>query len=268
MKDLRSHYGPWAAIAGSASGLGEAFARNLAAQGLNLVMIDKDADTLTRLSDILEKKHFIETRTVVLDLSEENASRQVLSQTGATGCHLLIYNAAYSHILPFLEYEPGALNRFIDTNCRTPLRLAYGFSRQIRDAGRGGIVLMSSLAGLFGTHLVAPYSASKAFNLTLAEALHYELRPYGIDVMSCLAGATATPAFLKTNPRRNFPAASVMDPQHVADAALKQLGRKTLYIPGYSNRLTYFLLQRLMPRRMAAGIVNRVMGRMYKQLND
>ncbi len=65
----------------------------------------------------------------------------------------------------------------------------------------GGIILMSSLAGLLGMQLIAPYASSKAFAWNLAEALFHELKPNNIDVMACIAGATATEAYLKTNPK-------------------------------------------------------------------
>lgn len=122
---------------------------------------------------------------------------------------------------------------------------------------------MSSLAGLIGMQLVTPYAATKAFAWNLAEALHHELKPYKIDVMACIAGATATPAYLKTNPKYGWPKPAVMQPEDVAETALKNLGRKTLFIPGVANRFNYFILTRLLPRKIAASIANKTMGGMY-----
>jgi len=122
---------------------------------------------------------------------------------------------------------------------------------------------MSSLAGLIGMQLVVPYAATKAFAWNLAEALHHEFIPYKIDVMACIAGATATPAYLKTNPRYGVLKPSVMNPSRVAELALKKLGKKTLFIPGFSNRVNYFILTRIMPRKKAASIANKTMGKMY-----
>jgi short-subunit dehydrogenase len=112
--------------------------------------------------------------------------------------------------------------------------------------------------------LVAPYAATKAFAWNLAEALHHELKPKNIDVMACVAGATATSAYLKTNPKHGLIKPQVMKPDTVAEAALKKLGKKTLFIPGYSNRLNYFILTRLLPRKLAASLANKTMGKMYR----
>lgn len=122
---------------------------------------------------------------------------------------------------------------------------------------------MSSLAGLIGMQLVSPYAATKAFAWNLAEALHHELQQHKIDVMACIAGATATPAYLKTKPKYGWPKPAVMRPEEVTEQALNKLGKKVLFIPGFSNRLNYFILTRLMPRKMAASIANKTMAKMY-----
>ena len=127
---------------------------------------------------------------------------------------------------------------------------------------------MSSLSGLVGMQLVAPCTASKVFALNLAEALHYELKDYGIDVMDCVAGPVSTPAYLKTNPKYGTFKPVVMKPEDVVEAALKKLGKKALFIPGFSNRLNYFILTRILPRKMAASIANRTMGKMYADFKN
>ena len=122
---------------------------------------------------------------------------------------------------------------------------------------------MSSLAGFWGTQLVAPYSATKAFDFNLAEALHHELRADGIDVMACCPGATDTPGYRSSNPRYGWFKPSVMKPEDVAKGALKKLGKGAYYIPGFSNKLTFFLFSRVFPRKWAAGIFNNTMEQMY-----
>ena len=123
---------------------------------------------------------------------------------------------------------------------------------------------MSSLAGLWGTQLVIPYGATKAFDYNLAEGLHYELKDKNIDVMACCAGATDTPNYQSTRPRKRFFGPSVLKPHFVAEMALKKLGRKAIYIPGFANQITYFLLTRVLPRSISSRIMNRVMHKMYR----
>ncbi|MEA3460592.1 MAG: SDR family NAD(P)-dependent oxidoreductase [Bacteroidota bacterium] len=130
-------------------------------------------------------------------------------------------------------------------------------------AQKKGIILMASMAGLWGSGLLAPYGATKAYNIVLAEALHHELKPEDFDVMACVSGSTSTPAYLETHPRYGRIPIHVMTPQQVAEGALDSLGRRAFYIPGWRNRFNYFLLTRILPRKIAARLFNRATGKMY-----
>ena len=125
---------------------------------------------------------------------------------------------------------------------------------------------MSSLAGLLGMQLIAPYASSKAFAWNLAEALHHELKPNNIDLMACIVGATETEAYLKTNPQYSGLKPQVQKPSVVAESALKELGKRAIYISGGSNRFNYFILTRLLPRKIAARIANATMHKMYPEV--
>jgi short-subunit dehydrogenase len=127
------------------------------------------------------------------------------------------------------------------------------------------MLFMSSLAGLWGTQLLGPYGATKAFSYILAEALNHELKAHHIDVMACIAGATATPAYLGTEPRYGWPRPTVMEPQDVAERALARLGKRAVYIPGMANRMNYFLLSRVLPRSVARRLFNSTTGKMYRE---
>ena len=264
MNKFPERYGPWAFVGGSAEGLGEAFSAVLARRGLNVVMADRNSPVNQNLAHHLEKTYGIKTLILDLDLSSPDAAATILKTIESLDCRLLIYNAAYSVVKPFSNNSRDDLDRYLAVNCHTPIHLVHGFIRYltVRNSG-GGILLMSSLAGLYGTQLLAPYGATKAFNLILAEALHYEMKKMGIDVMSCIAGATATPAFLATRPEYGLLRPSVMRPSTVAEQALDHLGRKALYIPGLSNRFTHFVFSRLLPRKVAAGLFNRTTWKMY-----
>jgi short-subunit dehydrogenase len=128
--------------------------------------------------------------------------------------------------------------------------------------GRGGIVLMSSLAGTQGTAYVATYAATKAFNLVLGEGLWDELRDRGVDVLACRAGATRTPAYVSSNPAPG--PAPVMEARPVAVAALDALGKGPSMVPGVLNGAVAFLMQRLMPRRAAVATMGKATRKMYR----
>ena len=262
---FKEKYGPWVVIAGSAEGLGEAWSRVLAKRKLNLVMIDHQEEKLHQLSKELEETQGISTLCLTLDLSENNAADLILKEIETLNCRLLVYNAAFSIVKPFLAIDYEDLDNFVDINIRTQLKLVHAFSKKLTEKGTGGgIIMMSSLAGLLGMQLVAPYAATKAFAWNLAEALHHELKDHDIDVMACIAGATSTPAYLETNPYYGSIKPQVMPPDKVAEAALKKLGKKTLFIAGRSNRINYFILTSLLPRKLASRIANNTMWNMYK----
>ena len=120
--------------------------------------------------------------------------------------------------------------------------------------------------GLWGTQLVVPYGATKAFNYNLAEGLHYELKSRNINVMACCACATDTPNYRSTKPKKSLLGPSIMIPHHVAEQALRKLGKKPLYIPGFMNQLTYFFLTRVFTRSFSTRFMNRTMAKMYSEL--
>lgn len=264
MSDFFTQYGQWGLVAGAAEGIGAAFCEELARRGLNVILVDINQKGMESLSSKLIKNYGIKTRCLELDLGNTDSPEHCMNVIREEGCRLLIYNAAYSRVKPFLSADPEELDKYINVNARAPLRLVYLFARELKkDAKKGGILLMSSFAGLWGTRLVAAYSGTKGFNLNLAEALSFELKPLGISVSACCAGATATPGYLGTGPEYGFIRPNVMKPAKVASIALKNLGRKTVIIPGFNNRMTYFFLTRILPRSISSRLVNHTMGVTY-----
>lgn len=268
-KAFKNKYGSWAIVVGSAEGLGEAYTISLAKKNMNLILVDHQLASLMAISKKVKSEYGIDTILLHLDLKEENAVNKMFAEIEKVDCRLLIYNAAYSLIKPFVNHTEEELDSFININTRTQLKLVHQFSKiVIAKKQSGGILLMSSLAGLIGMQLVSSYAATKAFAWNLAEALHHELKPKNIDVMACIAGATATPAYLKTKPTYGFIKPLVMQPNDVAESALKKLGKSALFIPGFSNRLNYFILTRLIPRKLAASVANKTMLTMFKQQSN
>jgi short-subunit dehydrogenase len=264
LSSFKEKYGPWAIVVGSAEGLGEAYSRALAKRKLNLVMVDRKAGLMQKVAESLEKAYGIQTRCLELDLSEKDAAHRIMKTADTVDARMLLYIAAFSTIKPFLSYSAEELDAYQAVNMRTKVKLTQAFAKKLTDAKKkGGILFMSSLSGLIGMQLIAPYAATKAYAWNLAESLHFELQADGIDVMACVAGATSTPAYNKTTPKYGAFKPKVMEPDEVAELALKNFGKKALYIPGFSNRMNYFFLTRLLPRKMAGKLTNKMMGRMY-----
>jgi short-subunit dehydrogenase len=267
MSDFVRQFGQWGMVAGAAEGLGAAFCEELARHGMNVILVDMNQTGMDSLAKRLENNYRIETKQLLLGLEVDVAPERCIAAMKGLDCRLLVYNATYSRVKPFLSADPAELDLYISVNAQTPLKLVFSFATMLKGENQpGGILLMSSLAGIWGTRFVAAYSGTKAFNLQLAEALYHEFKQYGIKISACCAGATATPGYLGSNPAEGFFRPSVMDPSRVASIAIKKLGKKTMIIPGFSNSLSFFLMSRILPHSTASAIVNKAMARTYRNL--
>jgi short-subunit dehydrogenase len=245
-------------------GLGAEYARQIAATGLNLVLVAWPADGLEEVGRELEERYGIETRCIVVDLADRAAARSLAEATQDLEVGLVVYNAAFSNVGAFQQQELEEKLRTVDVNCAGPVVLAHAFAGPMVERGRGGIILMSSLSAFHGTALVATYAGTKAFNLTLGESLWAELRPKGVDVLVVCPGATRTPGWERSQARaQGFLAPPIMEPAAVVSEALEALGRRPLVITGRSNRLLGFLLNRVVSRRGAVELLARSMHRLY-----
>jgi short-subunit dehydrogenase len=219
-----------------------------------------DRERLEGVASEVRAAHGVEVRAAVLDLGGPDVAREARELARGLDVGLLVYNAAFAPIGRFVEQELADGLKALDVNCRGPLMLTHVFAPLMVARGRGGILLLSSMAALHGTAMVATYAATKAFNLVLAEGLWSELRESGVDVLACCPGATRTPGYLRSNPRGNL---RPMDPGAVVTEALDALGRRSSLIAGRSNRLAAFFLARLLPRETAVKLVSRATRRMY-----
>lgn len=262
-------YGPWAVVAGASEGLGAAFARALAARGLNLAIVARRPGPLAALAAELEAGHGVRTRALALDLSEPDGVDRLLSDLSDLSVGLLVWNAALSLIGPFLEQPLDGHLRELEVNVRSPLTAVHALGQAMVARRRGGIILMSSLSGMQGSALVAHYAATKAWNRVLAEGLWWELGKEGVDVLACVAGATDTPGYRASEPEsREAAKVPVMRAEAVVEEALAGLGRQPSLIPGRKNRWAAAFLARLLPRRAAVRLMGRTMDRMYGKADD
>jgi short-subunit dehydrogenase len=261
--DFRERYGPYALVAGASVGLGEAFARGLAERGLSLILVARRQDALEGLAADLRARHAIDVRILAADLARADLREAIEGAVQGLTVGLLVYNAAYSVIGPFIDHPLDEHLRVLDVNCRGPLVLSHLLGKVMAERGRGGIVLMTSMAGSQGGPWLASYAASKAFNLVLAEGLWDELHERGVDVVACRAGATRTPGYAASQPRPSR--VPLLEPDHVAAVALDALGRKPSVVPGAFYRFSAFVMNRLMPRRLAVRIMGRATRRLYRR---
>jgi short-subunit dehydrogenase len=202
MKDFLEKYGPVALIAGGSEGVGASYARLLAERGMDLILIARRTEPLetTRealLADFPERT----VRLISADLTAPETPEMLARETADAEIGLFIYNAGSNwKNADFLDNDLSYAQTIAALNATTPLALTHHFGGLMRGRKRGGIILVGSLAYLVGNPKLAIYSAAKSFTTTLAEALWFELKPYGVDVLAHVLGAVDTPFIARTFP--------------------------------------------------------------------
>ena len=231
---FRERFGPWAVIAGGSDGIGGAYAREAASRGLDVALLARRAEPLEALARSIESEFGVSTRTIQADLTSADIGETVAKATADLDVGLFVYNAGSNpEAGHFLDQPADHALFLVSLSCRAPVVLAHHFGARLRERGRGGVILMSSMASLAGSGNQAAYAATKAFDTTLAEGLWVELAPSGVDVLGVLAGATRTETVMEQQPEAF---ANAMDPAEVARGALDHLGKGPNWIPGSENQ--------------------------------
>ncbi|MDQ3557128.1 MAG: SDR family NAD(P)-dependent oxidoreductase, partial [Gemmatimonadota bacterium] len=183
----------WALVTGASSGIGEAFARALAARGAKLVLTARRADLLRSLADELADVHGIRAEAVPEDLAESGAPRRVWERATACGpIHLLVNNAGFGLQGRFDALPRERQREMVGLNCGALLELAHLALPGMRSRGEGGIVNVASIAGFQPIPGFATYAASKAFVIALSQAIREENRGAGVRVVVLCPGPVPT----------------------------------------------------------------------------
>jgi short-subunit dehydrogenase len=261
---FKEKYGDTAMVAGGSEGMGAAYAHALAARGMDLVLIARREGPLKLTARQIAEQFGVKVMTVICDLTTADAVEQITATTGDIPIDFLVYNAALSYIGPYLATDISAHTNIAKVNMLSPLAMAHYFGGKMVERRKGGIVLMSSIAGSQGSGYLATYAATKAFNRVLAEGLWYEWQPKGVDVIACCAGATATPNYLNTHPCK----ASILEPkpqtpEQVAEECLRKIGKTPSFVSGTGNKLVSFLMQHIFSRKKAINTMSDGMRKMY-----
>lgn len=218
-------YGPWALIAGASEGTGSAFARQVAAAGINCFLVARRAGPLDALASELKSQYRIECRTASIDLSAEDAGVRLKQATANTEIGLFINNAGSdTNGMPFLDTALEDNEALVARNVTNTMRNCHHFAALMRTRRRGGIILVGSGACYGGIPGIAVYCASKAFDLCFGEGLWIELKPYGVDVLNLILGQTDTPAYREFLRQKGQPVpANLASPAEVARVGLARL---------------------------------------------
>ncbi|WP_425228584.1 SDR family NAD(P)-dependent oxidoreductase [Sphingomonas sp.] len=181
-------------ITGASAGLGEGFARALAAQGVDLILTARRIDRLEALRAELDQKHGVAVHIVAADLADPAAPDKLVADIAAAGLIVdqLINNAGFGLRGGFADLDAGQQLGMIDLNCRALVALSRAVLPGMVERRGGGILNVASTAAFQPGPWMAVYYASKAFVLSFSEALHEEVKPHGVRVAALCPGPTRT----------------------------------------------------------------------------
>lgn len=261
--DLRGRYGPWALITGASAGLGECFARELAARGMDLLLVARRGERLERLAADLRRERRVQAVPVVADLGGEAGLAATIAAGRGCELGLLVNNAGFGWSGPFLEQGDARIRAMLRLNCEAPARLARALLPDMVQRRRGAMIVVASVAGFMPTPWISLYGATKGFDLLWGEALAVELRGSGVDVLALAPGHTRT-EFHQVAGLTDAVVGGSAAPEAVVRDALAALGCRATRVPGVLNRLMAWS-PRTVTRRFAARCSGALLGRRLRQ---
>ncbi|MDT4895174.1 MAG: uncharacterized protein QOH25_251 [Acidobacteriota bacterium] len=256
-------------ITGASSGIGEAFARRLAARGENVLLVARSEDKLASLCNELGRADNVSAQYVALDLTEKDAAARLLEETNQRELEveMLINNAGFGSMGDFTALDVERELEMIDLNIKSLVALTHLYLKPMRERKSGTIINVASTAAFQGVPYMATYAATKAFVLAFSEALWDENRAFNVHVMALCPGVTETNFFAAANSDKP-PMRVAQTADQVVDTALTGLKRgKSHIISGWTN---YIMTEseRLVPRSVVARIAGKAMRPKYAKNSD
>ena len=249
-------------VTGASSGLGEEFARQLAARGGDLVLVARSADRLDALADDLQARHRVTVTTLPADLSLPAEVSRVAAHAATTQIDVLVNNAGFGTYGTFADLDAGREHDEIMVNAVAAVDLAHAVLPGMLGRRRGGIITVASAAAFQPSPRQAVYGATKAFALAFSEALWAETRGSGVRILALCPGPVATGYFTALGDQDATTSViyrRMADPADVVKAALRAFDRDTMtVIPGLR---TSFLAQsyRFFPRTLVARMTGKML---------
>lgn len=251
--------GARAVITGASSGIGAALAPLLAAEGYDLVLVARRADRLEALAESIRAEHGREVSVLALDITSGSALEAL--QAIAPAPALLINNAGVGRFGSAIKFPVAQQSQMVRLNCEALTTLTLGYLPRMIERGEGVVVNMASIAGFQPVPYFAVYAASKAYVVSLTEALDEELKGTGVRVVAICPGPVPT-EFQQTagSPDANTePDYNRRTPEQIAEATLAAIRKpKRIVTVAAYHRFMHFV-QRLVPRSMVTAIAAKKM---------
>ena len=254
----KKQFGPWALITGASSGIGKEFARQIAASGINVVLVARREDLLTKAGVELSGRYGVKHQVVVLDLSREDFIEQLASATDDLDIGLVVSNAGTGNPGEFLKHDRQLLRETVRLGAMAHLDIAHHFGAKLAKRRRGGIVLAGAMGAEGGVPLMANDGAAKAYVHSLGEALHFEFKPLDVYVTVLAAGFTDTAVIGKFGlDPKTMPMKPMSVEQCVSEALDGLRKNRSRVVPGRMNRIMNALVPASLARKLEADLLGK-----------
>lgn len=251
-------------ITGASGGIGEAFARRLAAEKHDLFLVARSGDKLRALCDELKNKHNIDANFAAVDLIEPDSHLKVFEATRATGLRAdwLINNAGFGSMGDFVDLDMKRELDMIELNIRALVGLTHLFLKPMRERKTGKVINISSGAGFQPIPFMATYAATKSFVTSFSEAIAEENRPFGIQVLAVCPGSTDTGFFEAAKMDRALSVKGQETPEQVVETTMQAVrSNRSKVVSGWTNwavaSATNFVPNSLIAKAMAKALRGR-----------
>jgi short-subunit dehydrogenase len=248
----KQKFGPWALVTGASSGIGAEFARQLAARGLNVVLVARRLALLEELGHQLAEQYRINYRAIAADLSDASVIEEMIAAaTQDIDIGLLVSNAGAGNPNEFLSASLDDMHKIVRLNIGAHLNLIHHFAPKLAARGRGGLVLVSALGAAEGLPFMANDGATKAYVLSLGEALHIEFEKLGIHTTVVLPGGVDTSVISKLGIKpKTMPIKPMSVEQCVSESLVALSRNQPTLVPGRMFRAIAALTPRTVITRM------------------
>src|SRR5712691_833975 len=254
----RERFGPWALITGASSGIGKEFARQIAASGINVVLVARRETALIEVGRSIAKDFKVQYRVIVMDLSQEGFIPKLAEHTKDLDIGFVVSNAGTANPGEFLKLDRQLLQETLRLNTMAHLDIAHYFGRKLAERRRGGLILVGAMGAENGVPCIANDGAAKAYVHSLGEALHYEFKPLGVyvTVLATWFANTAVLEKLGFDPK-TMPMKPMSVEQCVSEGLNGLLKNRSRIVPGRLNRIMNALAPASLARKMEADMLGK-----------
>jgi short-subunit dehydrogenase len=256
----KGQFGPWALITGASSGIGKEFARQVAASGINVVLVARRDALLAELGRAISQEFDVQYRALAMDLSQEGFIAGLADATHDIDIGLVVSNAGTANPGEFLKLDRQLLQATLRLNTMAHLDISHHFGAKLAKLRRGGLILVGAMGAENGIPLIANDGAAKAYVHSLGEALHYEFKPLGVYVTVLAVGITNTEVLEKFGfDPKTMPMKPLSVEQCVSEGLNALRVNRSRIIPGRLNRIMNALVPASLARKMQADMIGKAL---------